>query len=189
MEAAAITIDDGHADYAARIVGGRLVSQVKDQSRGSGRTRWVAPENVVVRLGSNARVRLPRDGSLDAVGRPGQVVWLIPQVQKSGIPWLGWNTERITSRQVRGAVTWTLKRASGPGRVVIYQRGTFGEPDVMFSTGRSRPGTRRLPLGTHAHGNWAFTRPGTYRLTFRHAAVSRSGRKLGDAATLTVRVG
>jgi hypothetical protein len=62
----AITIDDGHADYAARIVGGDLVSQLMDQS--SGQTAWRDPRDVVIRLGASARVRLPRDGSLSASG-------------------------------------------------------------------------------------------------------------------------
>jgi putative ABC transporter-associated repeat protein len=187
--AAAVTIDSGHADYGARIVGRQLVSQVKDQSRGSGTTRWRDPAGVVVRLRSSARVRLPREGSLSFVGRPGQAVWLIPQVQKAGVPWLGWNTQEITSRQVRGGVTWTLQRVSGPGRVVLYQTGSFGAHDVIFSSARSAPGSHGIPLGTHAHGNWAFTRAGRYRLTFRMTARSRSGRTLGDTATLAFRVG
>jgi surface-anchored protein len=73
--------------------------------------------------------------------------------------------------------------------VVLYQSGSFGDPDVLFTSARSRHGSRRVPLGTHAHGNWAFTRPGAYRLTFRMSARSRAGRQLADTATLKFRVG
>lgn len=187
--ASSITLDAGHADYAARIAGGKLVSQIKDQTRGSGSTRWNAPGNVVARLGSRAEVRLPRDGSLGFVGRPGQVVWLLPQVQRAAVLWLGWNTQEISGRQVRGAVTWSLRSVRGPGRVVLYQTSSFGSPDILFSSARSRPGSRRVPLGTHAHGNWAFTRAGRYRLTFRMSARTPGGRTLRDTATLAFQVG
>jgi surface-anchored protein len=187
--ASAVTLDAGHADYAARISGGRLVSQIKDQTRGSGSTRWLAPETVVARLGASAKIRLPRNGSLRFVGPPGQTVWLIPQVQREGVLWLGWNTQEISARHVRGPVTWTLQRVTGPGRVVVYQTSAFGRPDILFSSARSRPGSRRIPLATHAHGNWAFTRAGRYRLTFRMSARAPGGRTLRDTATLRFRVG
>jgi surface-anchored protein len=123
-------------------------------------------------------------------GRPGQTLWMIPQVQKAGVPWLGWNTEELTARQVRGAVSWSLLGVRGPGRVTVFQTGTFGAHDILFSSARKRPGTRRVPLGTHAHGNWTFARPGVYRLTFRlRVRAAGSGRLLSDTRVLRVEVG
>ena len=84
-------------------------------------------------------------------------------------------------------MTWTLERVSGPGRVAVFQTGSFGAADVLFDSSRSRPGSRTLALGVHAHGNWAFTRPGTYKLRMKMRATARAGRALSDTATLTVR--
>lgn len=181
---AAVTLSSGHADYGARIVAGKLQAQVKDQPR-AGRTVWRDPSDVVLALGAKARHTLPKRSFL---GAKGTRVWMIPQTQKGGVIWLGWNTEALSSRQLRGSVSWTLERASGPGRVAVFQTGSFGDADVLFDSSRSRPGTRTVPLGVHAHGNWAFTRAGTYRLRFKTSATSRSGSTLADTATLTVRV-
>jgi putative ABC transporter-associated repeat protein len=187
--AAAVTLRSGHADFGARIVGGKLQSQVKDATRRSGKVTWRDPSDVVVALGSRARYTLPKRSNVRFLGKAGTKLWLIPQTQRSGVIWLGWNTEALSSRQVRGGVAWTLERVSGPGRVVVYQTGSFGAADVLFDSSRSRPGTRNVARGVHAHGNWAFTRAGTYRLRFRMSATSRSGRALSDVSTLTVRVG
>ncbi|MDA0173632.1 TIGR03773 family transporter-associated surface protein [Solirubrobacter taibaiensis] len=176
---AAVTLRSGHADYGARIVGGKLQSQVKTGST------WRDPSDVVIALGSKARHTLPKRTFL---GAKGTRVWMIPQTQRAGVIWLGWNTESLTSRQLRTGVTWTLERASGPGRVAVFQTGSFGDADVLFDSGRSRPGSRTIALGTHAHGNWAFTRAGTYTMRLKMSATSRSGSSLSDTATLTVRV-
>ncbi|MBE2315637.1 TIGR03773 family transporter-associated surface protein [Solirubrobacter sp. CPCC 204708] len=180
---AAVTLSSGHADYGARIVGGRLQAQVKDSTRG--RTVWRDPSDVVIALGASARHTLPGGSFL---GRKGARVWMIPQTQRSNVIWLGWNTEELSSRQVRSNLTWTLDRVDGPGRVAVFQTGSFGKADVLFDSHRSRPGSRAIRLGVHAHGNWAFTRAGTYRLRFTSTATARSGRRLSDTATLTVRV-
>jgi len=181
---AAVTLSSGHADYGARIVGGKLQAQVKDSTR-AGKTAWRDPSDVVISLGSNARYTLPESNFL---GSKGTRTWMIPQTQKSGVIWLGWNTEEVSARQLKTGVTWTLERVSGPGRVAVFQTGSFGAADVLFDSKRSRPGSRTIPLGVHAHGNWAFTHAGTYRLRFRIAATSRSGKRLADTDTLTVRV-
>ena len=178
---AAVTLRSGHADFGARIVGGTLQSPGQGRHRRSGKVTWRDPSDVVVALGSQARVtscRTVRTSAFSA--RPGTRIWLIPQTQRSGVIWLGWNTESLSSRQVRGSVAWTLERVSGPGRVVVFQTGSFGAADVLFDSRRSRPGTRNVPLGVHAHGNWAFTRAGTYKLRFRMSATSRAGRSLSD---------
>lgn len=181
---AAVTLSSGHADYGARIVGGKLQAQVRDQTRG-GRTVWRDPSDVVVSLSSKARHRLPEDGFL---GKKGTRVWMIPQTQKPGVIWLGWNTEELKSSQLRSGLTWTLERASGPGRVAVFTTGSFGDANVVFDSSRSRPGSLGIRLGVHAHANWSFSRAGTYRLRFTSTATSRSGKRLSDTATLTVRV-
>jgi surface-anchored protein len=90
---------------------------------------------------------------------------------------------------VRGAVTWTLRRVRGPGQVAVFQTGSFGDHDVIFNSRNGLPDARRVPLDTHAHGNWAFTAEGRYRLTFSFKLRTRAGRTLRSTATLRVAVG
>lgn len=184
--AEAVTISSGHVDaVSARISGGKLHSLVKDGSRGG--VVWRDPASVTIRVVPQAAVTLP--SGLGFVGPRGSRAWMIPQVQRSGIVWAGWNTEEISSRAVRGGVRWTLRSVRGPGKVAIFQTGSFGASSVLFDSGRRLPQAITIPTGTHAHGNWAFTKRGTYRLGYRLSARTTSGRTLSDDATLTVRVG
>ncbi|HMO11176.1 MAG TPA: anchored repeat ABC transporter, substrate-binding protein [Actinotalea sp.] len=62
--------------------------------------------------------------------------------------------------------------ATGPGHVIAYLTGTFGDTDVYFdssdgfdpATGH-RDDTVSLPADAHTHLSWAFTEPGVYTLT------------------------
>lgn len=182
---ARVVLSSGHVDaVAARISGGRLVAQLKDAT--SGRTVWRDPASVTLRVVPQARATIPAGSVL---GRRGGGAWLIPQVQRSGVIWAGWNTEEISARQLRGAVRWSVRSVRGPGRLVIFQTGTFGSADVLFDSGRRLPQARSIALGTHAHGNWAFTQRGTYRVAFTLSGRSPSGATLSDSATLTFAVG
>jgi surface-anchored protein len=178
-------ISNGHVDaVAARIAGGRLVATLKDST--SGRTVWRDPASVTIRVVPQARTTIPAGSVL---GRRGGGAWLIPQVQRDGIVWAGWNTEQVSASQLRGAIRWTVRSISGPGRLVVFQTGSFGAADVLFDSGRRFPQARAIPLGTHAHGNWAFTKRGTYRVSYSLSGRAPSGRTLRDSSTLTFSVG
>ena len=122
-----------------------------------------------------------------AAGTP---IWQIPQTQKAGVVWLGWNTEELTAAQVYGGgVDWRLDKVTGPGALAIFEFDSFGQPKIIFNSADGLPDTYRIPLGTHAHGNWAFTKAGTYRLTLTHSATLANGKAVSDTATLTFIVG
>jgi putative ABC transporter-associated repeat protein len=183
---AKVTLADGHVDAAsAKIVGGKLRTYVKDATKG--RVVWRDPSDVVIRVVDRAKVTLP--AGMDFIGRRGATVWMIPQVQRQGIIWSGWNTEEITSKQIRGGITWQLTKVVGPGRVVVFQTGSFGDEKVVFNSGRGLPQTYTIPTGTHAHANWAFTKRGKYRLTYTMRVTTRSGKRQSATATLTHQIG
>jgi surface-anchored protein len=115
-------------------------------------------------------------------------VWIIPQTQRAGVLWTGWNTEELHAPEVTGQVTWRLTAVDGPGTAAIYTVNAFGDPSILFNNSDGLPDARDVPLGTHAHGNWAFTRAGTYRLTFEMSATLASGQVSTDTDTLAVTV-
>ncbi|XKK38822.1 TIGR03769 domain-containing protein [Nocardiopsis sp. ARC36] len=45
-----------------------------------------------------------------------------------------------------------------------------------------------MPLGTHAHGNWAFSATGSYELDLEMSATSAGGERVSDTGTLQVTV-
>lgn len=161
-------IADGHVDVLTRLSNGRTDIFINDKD----------PANVVLHLMPQAATTVPGSG-FDFLGSPGSKVWQIPQTQRSGIIWLGWNTESVSS-----PVQWSLTKVSGPGRVAVYEYSSFGQPRIIFNSGDGLPDSYTIPAGTHAHGNWAFTMQGVYKLTFRQQAGSTS-----DTATMTIVVG
>lgn len=184
---AAVVLDDGHVDYGARIIAGELQSQIKDGTK-TGPPVWREPAEVLFSLGPGAQTTLPQKSKFGFLGPPGTTLWMIPQVQRAGVLWAGWNTEEISPAQVSGEVSWGLEAVEGPGRVAVFQTGAFGDPDVIFDSGDGLPDSRAIPLGTHAHGNWAFTAAGDYRLTFTMSAERAGGGITADTETLAVRV-
>jgi putative ABC transporter-associated repeat protein len=183
----AVVLNDGHVDYATRILGGALSSQVKDGTR-AGTTTWREPGRVVFHVVPAAGTTVPASG-FDFLGRAGDRIWQIPQTQRAGILWLGWNTEEITTAQVRGGITWSLDRVEGPGQLAIYLFSPFGQPQIVVNSSDGVPDRYEIPLGTHAHGNWAFTREGIYRVTFTQSATLASGAQVRDTEVVTFAVG
>ncbi|WP_326556163.1 TIGR03773 family transporter-associated surface protein [Micromonospora sp. NBC_01796] len=183
-----VVLSQGHVDYAARIVGGRLVSQIKDGTTGNG-TTWRSPSQVVFQVRPAAAVTVPPGGQFDFLGPAATTVWQIPQTQNQNLLWAGWNTEELKTSQVSGPVTWKLTGVNGPGAVAVYQLDAFGKPVVVLNSADGLPDSYDIPLGTHAHGNWAFTRQGAYRLTFTQSAKLASGTISTDTQVLTVAVG
>jgi putative ABC transporter-associated repeat protein len=184
----ATVLDDGHVDYGAKLVDGKLESLVKDGTQGANEVVWREPSEVVFHVGTASRSTIPKGGGLNFLGQPGASVWMLPQVQKAGLLWPGWNTEDRSLTRVSGPVTWKLLAVDGPGEVAVFQTGSFGQAEVIFASGDGLPDSYRIPLGVHAHGNWAFSAEGVYRLRFE-MSVSVGGRTQTDVETLAVAVG
>ncbi|WP_394940324.1 TIGR03773 family transporter-associated surface protein [Psychromicrobium sp. YIM B11713] len=178
----AVVLDQGHVDFASRIVDGKLRSQIKDGT--SSAVQWREPSDTVIKLKPEAKITLP-GGAFDFLGAAGSQVYQIPQTQRPGLVWLGWNTEELGLGQVSSPVSWTLDAVNGPGQVHIFELSAFGSPIQVLSAG----GSYQIPLGTHAHGNWAFSAPGIYRLSMTQSAVLSGGERVSDHQTLTVLVG
>ena len=79
----------------------------------------------------------------------------------------------------------------GPGRLVNYLTGTFGDAEVYFDSGDGfdasdsyRNDTAQLPPDAHTHLSWVFTEPGVYTLD-----LSAAVRADADAEPIPVTTG
>jgi putative ABC transporter-associated repeat protein len=185
---AGVVLAAGHVDYAVRLVGGKLVSQVKDGTV-AGTTTWRAPGSVVFHVVDKAATNVPGGTQFAFLGKPGDRIWQIPQTQQAGVLWLGWNTEELKSTDVSGDVTWRLDKVDGPGALAVFEFDPFGKPVLAFNSGDGVPDSYAVRLGTHAHGNWTFTKQGIYHVTFTHTAKLASGAQSSDQQTVTFAVG
>lgn len=135
---------------------------------------------------ANARPGTPNVSLAEAAERYGARV--IPLVEDLGLDvvWLGLRVRG--DGKARGATRTTdVKLAatgfSGPGRMVAYVTSTLGQPQILFDSAPD-PETDNeavLPPAAHTHLNWAFTKPGIYRLRLEGRLPLPSGeRRLGN---------
>ncbi len=181
-------VGDGHVDMGARFVDGAWTIQIRDDTVRP--AVWRNPSDVVWHAVDAAKLQVPDDPQFAFLGRPGSQVWVLPQVQRPGVLWPGWNTQDPqVATTVNREVTWTLHGVTGPGAFVLFANADFGTPRVLFNSTRPVPQRTGIDVGTHVHGNWVFTAPGSYLLDVAMSARTRDGRQVDDRALLRVFVG
>lgn len=184
-----VTVERGHVDaLAPRLVDGGLRVHVKDGSV-VGTVTWREPADVEFKVTNAARVALPDAPALSFLGAAGGQIHLLPQQEQPGILWIGWSTEELKPADITGPVTWTLTSATGPGPFGLFTTGSFGAHSVIFNSTDGLPDTHSVALGTHAHANWAFGKPGRYKLDFTVSATKTDGSPVSDKESYTFLVG
>jgi surface-anchored protein len=181
-------ISDGHVDMGPQLTGGTWTIRIKDDATTP--ATWRELSDVVLKATDKAKITVPAGPGHSFLGKAGETVWLLPQSQQSGIVWPGWNTQHESVvKGTRGNVTWRLKGVTGPGQFKLFLTGSFGAPQVLFDSAKSLPQQLSVPPNTHAHGNWAFTKAGLYRLAVEMSATTTAGTAVTDTRTLAIAVG
>ncbi|TDE88780.1 LPXTG cell wall anchor domain-containing protein [Occultella glacieicola] len=172
---------EGHFDFGPAILDGWFTVLVKDDRTAP--PVWRDPATVVFDLG-DAALRSAEEipDELSFIAPAGQDVYMIQQIQESGVPWLGWNTQHETVVNGPGArgVEMTLDDVEGPGELAVFLNGNFGQlvgHRVVDTVGG--PTSYTIPGNTHQHGNWVFTEAGVYAVTITISAD-------GESATSTL---
>lgn len=113
---------------------------------------------------SDFKLSAPGSGPLSFLGASGDDVYIFPQVEDTGLPFLGIASEENVSSDFIGDFTLNLVSLSGPGDFFMYQTDSFGAPTVHFdsSDGFDSSDVFSLGIGSHAHSNLAFTQAGIY---------------------------
>ncbi|MDY3127922.1 MAG: choice-of-anchor M domain-containing protein [Corynebacterium sp.] len=150
---------------------------------------WINADGVNFYISDKGEVDLPQ--SIGPV--PQGKAWMIGSVQVPGVPWLGANTQH-TSMPANGvrAVDWELVGFDGPGEMVVYSQGNLGQvvgEEWFRGAGNKAQGVHTVPENTHAHPNWLFSQPGTYKVTIRQSSVTKDNKQVAGQATLIFHVG
>lgn len=185
-----IVLAMGHVDVpAVALRDGAVVVYVSDGSTGASVER--DPEDVLFHVSSLAATTVPDADGFDFLGPPGSPVWVLPQVQDPSLLWPGWSMEEVPLGALAGdQLTWSLLAVEGPGAFSLFTVDGFGTVNRLFDSSDGLPDGMALPAGQHAHGNWAFTAPGEYRLTIEIAGASATGELVTSGpVALTFHVG
>ncbi|MFF7143137.1 TIGR03773 family transporter-associated surface protein [Streptomyces nodosus] len=181
-------IGTGHIDLGPRFDHGRWTVQIRDDTVSP--AVWRDTADVVLQVNGAARTEVPEDKQFGFLGDPGDPVWLLPQAQRDGVLWPGWNSQDPeVAGTVDREVTWQLTGVEGPGDFVLFLNGSFGTPRIVFDARRKLPQETGIEVNSHVHGNWAFTAPGTYLLDVRMSARTKDGRSHHSERTLRFSVG
>jgi putative ABC transporter-associated repeat protein len=179
---------DGHVDMGPQLNGSTWRIRIRDDT-GSPPV-WRELTDVVLHAVDKAKIKVPAGADYAFLGTADSDVWLLPQAQQAGIVWPGWNTQdpSVVSG-TRGNVTWKLLSVDGPGEFKLFLTGSFGKPQVLFDSAKTLPQQMDIPSNTHAHGNWAFTKQGVYRIGVQMSGTTTAGAAVTDTRTLNVAVG
>lgn len=183
-----VVISKGHVDVGPRLVDGEWVVMARNDSVVP--ATWHRVENVVIHVVDEAALDAPQDEDYAFLGSlPSWYV--IPQTEKPGVVWLGWNTQDpAVTESVQRGVTMTLGPMTGPGKSHLFvQDGTFGKPRLLVDGESSDPQDVWVDINTHVHANWAFSAPGVYASPLSFTAETSDGQTLHQQSVLRFAVG
>lgn len=181
-------IENVHTDMvSAYLDSGKLTLAAKaDIPTGNGIDlgRRFDPVTTLFHLSDAGRTSVPSQPGLEFLGSPGSTIWMAPQLQDPAIIWPGFSTEDPNLRGKASSLTVRLTDVAGPGEVEVFMTGTGIQR--IFSSRTSLP-SWTIGIPQHTHMNWAFTEPGTYRLTFEMSgSVDGSSQRASNTYTMVV---
>ncbi|EIQ01844.1 PEP-CTERM putative exosortase interaction domain-containing protein [Opitutaceae bacterium TAV1] len=119
----------------------------------------------------------------------GDPLWIIPQVQDFGVPWLG--TGGYDASGFDFTINFVDFRTPEDGMLALWTTGSFGAPTWLVSsdTGiQPAPNSLTVATTTHTHYNWGFTRPGLYEVDVTLSALIGGVQQTSEVFTLKLAI-
>jgi surface-anchored protein len=155
-----------------------------DFSTGAGVVRLDPESTVILAAPKTAAVVPSPAGVFGRFGPSGTPLWVLPQNNALGTPFLGVRTTMATglfqarvgnnySPSSQGSVSLRLVSVEGTGpdaggHFATWKTESFGSTVFSFDTTDGIGAADEIPtipVSSHTHYNWAFTEPGLYRVT------------------------
>ncbi|OAG71304.1 substrate-binding protein [Corynebacterium ulcerans] len=157
-----VEISKGHVDISPKEIDGTLAVVVKDESgQHSSKAVLRDPNSVTFVVPQSAKTALKED--IKDIAKKGERVYVLPEVQKTGLVWPGFSTEEIYG-ETEGDYEFTITPKSAPqgGKWVAYSGdANSSENRIGDYTGKR---VYKAEGSTHRHLNWVFTKPGKYTM-------------------------
>jgi surface-anchored protein len=176
---------EGHGDIAVNHLAGEWRFGVAiDSIPGT----EFAPHEVLIQAGDNARLAIPGGPNFSFLGTAGDPVWIYPQSQANGVPFVGISAEATPlGTFANNRFDLQLSRVAGPGDFFLWTTGGTGTPTVQMNSrdGISAADVFDVPSGGHNHMNWGFSSPGTHRIGFKGSGTL-TGQSLPTTSDETI---
>lgn len=183
-------IDAGHVDLGPMFVDGNLQFLARDDTHEP--AMWRHLNDIVFAVGDAAKQTLPDTNDFDFTGaKPGSDVWVVPQTEVAGVPWLGWNSQApsLLERSTSG-MSLEFAGHDGPGDFSLFvQPGGFHEPQQLWNSRTEGDQSMWVEPNTHTHANWVFTEPGVHLIKVRAKVEDTDGQVHTDEQVLRLAVG
>ncbi|MFI9616502.1 choice-of-anchor M domain-containing protein [Streptomyces sp. NPDC052023] len=186
-----VTLETGHVDVVGLAYEEGELEIAVHAETGEEEVEY-APEDTLLRVLPAAKTTIPDGDEYAFLGTAGRPVWILPQVQNPDLLFAGFGAEELESGVLQDdEVDVSFLSVQGPGKLAVYTDGVFGQPEsILVNSGDGLPDTVGLQAGEHTHANWAFTKPGTYKVKVKAAAhLAADGTPVvSDVATYTFEV-
>lgn len=173
---AKIVLTDVHAEVGVNFDGTNFVWALNDETNDI----EYEPEDVILLVEAATRTRVPNNPDYRFLGKPNASVWILPQVINPDVLTVGISAENLPSGVfVNDVIDLHITSVKGPGQFALYEVDAFGVPDVFANTRDGLHNDDHVPFfaGGHAHFNWAFSKPGTYHVTFEASGTLIEGNQ------------
>ena len=116
----------------------------------------------------------------------GEPLWVLPQSQVAGVPYVALASEELTAGDWDTAITFTLGSVTSPsgnGTFSMWSNDALGSPLFHFSStnsGGTNDSNNFVSNFSHDHVNWGFTEPGQWLVE-----LTASGTPTGALTTVS----
>ncbi len=188
-------LDHGHVDIAVTRDGDKFRTRLKDETAIVDKKTVERPlDDVVLAIHNNAlrpRPEALKGKDFDYLGK--DKFFLLPQTQEQSIIWPGYNTQALDYQDYKdGTVTLNIKPVEMPdgAQVGLFTTEGLGKGFTPLINSAEGDYSIETTFASHTHTNWAFTKPGMYKLEVSYSATTTDGKEItSEPQTLTVAAG
>ena len=177
-------LDRGHVDILAKHKGDGFDISLKDDTRLIDKKSVERPLNdVALVVGDNTKEtrRAAHQGAeFDFLGKQDDGFYHLPQTQRPGVIWPGYNTEAINFDEIDGEVSLNLQPRDVPEDATwgTFIDGRLGEAPTVLSDSTKNDHSIESSFASHTHIHWGFSKPGVYTFDANYSAKGKDGREM-----------
>ena len=133
-------------------------------------------EDLQVLAGMDRRFAAPAGFAAAGVSQ-GESLWILPQSEVAGVPYVALASEELTAADWSSSITFTLGSVTSPsgnGTFSMWESGSVGGQTFHFSStnaGATANNNSYVSNFSHNHVNWGFSEPGEWTVELQAAGT------------------